>query len=208
MDARLEGAMASFADYAAPEMSLGLRFVFVNRAVTGPLLLRALAAKPSTNASIRTTTAPTIFHAGVKDNVLPASARASVNFRILPGDTSEDVLRHVQREIGDARVTAALRKDSLAEPSPTSSAESAAFMSIARAVRTAFGDAVVAPSLFLAATDSRHFAPVADDVYRFTAVKMTSEDIARVHGKNERISVASLADLVRFYEVLLRSASD
>ena len=52
-----------------------------------PLLLRALSGSPRSNATIRTTTAVTMVQGGVKENALPASARALVNFRILPGDT-------------------------------------------------------------------------------------------------------------------------
>ncbi|MGG6497305.1 UNVERIFIED_CONTAM: peptidase dimerization domain-containing protein, partial [Bacteroidetes bacterium 56_B9] len=59
----------------------------------------------STAASVRTTTALTVFNAGNKDNVLPANADATVNFRLLPGDTLETVLSHVKRTIADERVT-------------------------------------------------------------------------------------------------------
>jgi carboxypeptidase PM20D1 len=203
MQARLDGAMQSFGSYAAPEMPLGLRLVFANEWLTSPLLIGELGKRASTGASIRTTTALTMFQAGVKDNVLPATARATINFRILPGDTSRDVLTHIVRVVDDPRVQATLDTETLSEPSPTSSAESAAFIRIARTVRTVFPDAVVAPSLFLGATDSRHMVAVSDDTYRFLPVKMTDEDIARLHATNERVAVTALADAVRFYRELI-----
>ena len=77
-------------------MPFGQRVVFANLWLFAPLVEREMAKIPQTNAGIRTTTAPTIFAAGVKDNVLPATARAVVNFRILPGDTVDTVVEHVR----------------------------------------------------------------------------------------------------------------
>jgi carboxypeptidase PM20D1 len=57
----------------------------------------------------------------------------------------------------------------------------------------------------IAATDSRHFAPLSDHIYRFSPVRAKPEDLARFHGTNERIAVANLGELVRFYHQLLRN---
>ena len=82
-----------------------------------------------------------------------------------------------------------------------------AFALIARTVREVFPDAMVAPGLMLAASDARHFQPVADNAYRFMPIRFKSEDLARVHGTDERISAAQLADMVRFYHRLLHQAA-
>ena len=66
---------------------------------------------------------------------------------------------------------------------------------------------VVAPGLVVAGTDSRHFEGVADQVYRFMPIRFKREDLARVHGTDERISIAQLADMVRFYHRLLQQAA-
>jgi carboxypeptidase PM20D1 len=208
MPANLGGAMEEFARYVAPEMAFGLRFVFANAWITRPLLVRALAAAPATNASIRTTTAVTIFNAGVKDNVIPASAKATVNFRVLPGDTSETVLAHVRRVVDDERVQIAVDKASLSEPSPTSSSDSEAFRTLARSIREVFPGVIVAPSLFLGATDGRKYVPIAKDVYRFLPIKMNAEDLKRLHGKNERVGVPAFADAVRFYRCFARAMTE
>ena len=47
----------------------------------------------------------TVFRAGERDNVLPGVAQASINFRLLPGDRSADVLAHVRQVVGDLPVS-------------------------------------------------------------------------------------------------------
>ena len=203
MPARIDGATAEFFAWAAPEMRFGPRLALANTWVTGPLVRRMLAASPTLGASIRTTTAVTVFHAGVKDNVVPAKATATVNFRVLPGDTTADVLEHVKRVVDDERITATPQAGSRTEPSRVSRVDARGFGLLARTVREVFPGTVVAPSLVLGATDGRYYARVADDVYRFFPFRLRAEDIKRIHGKDERIAVTTLAEGVRFYRRFL-----
>ena len=57
----------------------------------GPVVRRQFLGAPATAAMLRTTTAVTMLRAGVKENVLPADAAAVVNFRIIPGESTESV---------------------------------------------------------------------------------------------------------------------
>jgi carboxypeptidase PM20D1 len=155
---------------------------------------------------MRTTTAMTILNAGNKENVLPGRAEAVVNFRILPGDTAETVAGHVTRAIADERIEVKPLGVSF-DPSSVSSPDAPAFALISRTVREVFPDAMVAPGLMLAASDARHFQPVADNAYRFMPIRFKSEDLARVHGTDERISATQLADMVRFYHRLLQQSA-
>ena len=202
----IRGATAMLFDHAGPEMPFGMRLVFANRWLFGPLLERRLAASPATDAALRTTTAATVFQAGTKDNVLPARARAVVNFRILPGDSVAGVLAHVRRTVDDARVRARV-VGFASEPSPVSGTETAGFRAVQRSIRQVFPDAVVAPYLVVGATDARHFHGLSPHVYRFLPVRVTSGDLARMHGTDERVSVAGYADAVRFYAQLLRNGA-
>ena len=76
---------------------------------------------------------------------------------------------------------------------------------IQQAVRSVFQDAVVAPGLMTAATDSRHMSLVSDAVYRFSPLRAKSEDLARFHGTDERLALSNYAEMIRFYHQLLRS---
>lgn len=64
-----------------------------------------MAENAVTRAMMRTTIAVTMFNAGIKDNVLPPSATAVVNFRPMPGDTPEVIIQHVKDAIQDDRIT-------------------------------------------------------------------------------------------------------
>ncbi len=208
MPPRLDGATAEFFAWAAPEMTFGNRIVLANTWVTWPLVSRIFAKAPALDASIRTTTAATIVKAGVKDNVVPRTASATVNFRVLPGDTTESVLEHVRRVIADPRVDIQPRQLTRTEPSRISKTTSRGFTTIATTLREVFPGTVVAPALFLGATDGRQYERVADDVYRFIPFRLVTSDLARIHGTDERVAVKDLADAVRFYRRLLRSLAE
>jgi carboxypeptidase PM20D1 len=204
--ARLRGATAALFDHVGPEMPFGMRLLFANRWLFGPLIERNLTRNPSTNAAVRTTTAATVFEGGTKDNVLPSRARAVVNFRILPGDSVAAVRKHVQDVIDDPDIAIAVLEPAT-EPSPVSPTDSAAWRLLARTTRQAFPDVVVAPYLVTGGTDARHFSPLTPNVYRFTPTRLDLEDLKRVHGTNERLSVANYGEMVQFYAQLVRNAA-
>ncbi|WP_281291528.1 M20 family peptidase [Myxococcus llanfairpwllgwyngyllgogerychwyrndrobwllllantysiliogogogochensis] len=206
MPTRLQGGSRELFTRVGPEMPFGMRLLFANLWLTEPLVVRRLTASPTTNAAVRTTTAVTVFEGGVKDNVLPASARAVVNFRILPGDSVEGVLSHVRATVDDSRVEVGTL-DFQSEPSPVSPTDSESWRELERSLRQVFPDVLVSPYLNVAATDSRHFVGLSDNVYRFFPAHLRREDLARIHGKDERIAVTAYADAVRFYAQYLRNAA-
>ncbi|HEY6929907.1 MAG TPA: M20 family peptidase [Thermoanaerobaculia bacterium] len=203
---RLEGVISNFFDYVGPEMPFGMRFFFANRWLFGPVIERKLEASPETDAAIRTTTAATMFEGSPKDNVLPARARAVVNFRILPGDDSRSVLEHVRRVVADPAVTVKSLEE-VNEPSSVSSTDSPGWIALQRTIHQVFPDAVVAPYLVLGATDARYYSSLSSSVYRFLPVRLTSSDLARLHGTDERISAAAYSEAVQFYGQLLRNTA-
>ena len=206
MQPRLNDASAAMLDRVGRNLALPQRIVMANLWVTRPLLLRMLSRSPTSNATIRTTTAPTVIQGSPKDNVLPIRARAIVNFRIIPGETPDDVLRHVRLTVDDPRVAIALN-GSPSPPSPVSSTSSASYLTLTRAIRALEPDAIVGPSLVIGATDSRHYAGYARDVYRFLPVPVGPEDLARIHGTNERIGVHDYGRAVAFMTRLIRDLS-
>ena len=199
----IRGVAREMFETIAPEMNGFQRVALSNLWLFGPLVQKQLEKGASTNAMLRTTTALTTFHAGNKDNVVPGEAEATVNFRLLPGDTRDAVMAHVREAAGDRFELQALPGS--AEPSPVSPTASSSYQLINRTVRSLFPGTIVAPGLMIGATDSRYFAAVSDHVYRFSPVRAGPQDLARFHGTNERISVANLGELVRFYHQLLRN---
>ena len=200
--ASLSGPAGMTIDAAGPETSLPIRVVFANRDLFEPLLLRIYEGVPSLAALSRTTTATTVLRGGESANVLPATADALVNFRLVPGDTPELVLRHVERvaeeAVGGGRIVCRLEPN--ANPaSHVSDPSSSEFRLVARTIREIDPEVVVAPGLSVVATDSRHYEGIARNVFRFLPVRFKSEDLKRIHGVNERLSTTSYVELVRFY---------
>jgi carboxypeptidase PM20D1 len=190
----------------APEMHGLNRLALSNLWLFEPLVRRQLAAAPSTNALLRTTAAITVIRGGNKENVLPETAEAWVNFRLLPGDTVRGVVDHVRRAVDDERVAIEVLPQS-SEASPVASQASDGYRLIARTVREMFPGVVVAPGLVIGGTDSRHMEEVAENVYRFSPVRARAEDLSRFHGTDERISIENYVEMIRFYETLIRHAA-
>lgn len=207
MPGGLKGVAGQMFQYVGPEMSFGKRMVFANLWLFRPLVERQLAAQPPTNAATRTTTAATIIEGGVKENVLPSKARAVVNFRILPGDSVQSVMEHVTRTINDPLVKVARYGEDANEPSAVSGTESSGYQALQRTIRQTFQGTVVAPSQVIAATDTRHYAALSDSIYRFVPMIVRSEDLKRVHGTDERISVENYAQCVGFYHQLILNSA-
>jgi carboxypeptidase PM20D1 len=179
------------------------RMLFANRWLFGPLVERQLEALPFASAMLRTTAAPTMLSGSPKVNVLPIEAVATVNFRIHPRDSVEDVVRHVAALVADEQVRVEALPGSPA--SAVADAGSEGFRLVADAVRAEFDEVVVAPGLLVAGTDSRHYGEIADNAFRFNPMIVTEAEVAGFHGTNERISVDGMIKGVRSYIRLLRS---
>ena len=205
MPRAIRGSTAAMFDYLGPELPFGQRLVMANRWLFGGLLASRFGATAYGNAMLRTTTAPTVFQAGVKENVLPSSATALVNFRILPGDSVASVLEHVREVLHDSRIDVGMR-ESASDPSVVTSVAAEPFQVLSRTIRQTIPDAVVIPRLVVGATASRYYAALTPDVLRFVGATVGKDDVDRVHGTDERIGVSDYVDVVRVYVQLLRNA--
>lgn len=206
LPARLDGAVAEMLSELGREMPLSSRIAMANLWLTRPLVIAQLSRSAATNATLRTTTAPTMIQGSPKENVLPIRAQAIVNFRIIPGETPETVMQHVRRVVDDPRVTITLAEPPT-PPSPVSRTTSAAYLALARDITVLEPSAIVAPSLVIGATDSRQYAGYARDVYRFLPMQIGPEDLDRVHGTNERVGVRDYARGVAFMTLLISDLS-
>jgi carboxypeptidase PM20D1 len=207
MPARLEGPTEELLNRIGPRFPLVQRAVFANLWLTRPLITRQLENSATTNAMVRTTTAPTIFQAGSKDNVLPSYARATINFRILPGDTIAAVVDHVQRVIDDDRVEVKPAGRFSAEPSAVSSSASSPFRALERSIRSIAPDVIVAPYLVVVVTDARHYSNLSQSIFRFLPLRLTSQDLERMHGINERVGVREYEMSIRIYRQIIADAT-
>ena len=203
---RLEGPTRTMLEALAPYMPFSRRLVLGNLWLTAPVMTRMLGSAPLGGALLHTTISPTMLDAGVKDNVLPPEATAVVNFRIRPGETVADVIAHVTAAVADTLVRVAPLDRVQVDPSPVSDVRSEAYQLIEETIRAmAPGVALpVVPYLVPGGTDAKHWSAHSDRVFRFLPVPLGDGDQARIHGVNERISVADYATAVGFFTGLLR----
>ncbi len=202
----LDEGMISFLHAIAPELPFAQRIALANLWLTAPLIKTQLGGDPATAAALHTTTAATIIDGGSKVNVLPQQTSVLINYRIHPRDNVEAVRERAIRLIDDERVT--VEAVGGREPSPSASIRSDGYAAIASSVANVFGPVPTAPFLTLQGTDTRHFIGLADNNYRFTPFIYRSDDLARIHGNNERVLIEDLTRGAAFYETLLREAAE
>ncbi len=193
----------SFLEAVADDMPFANRLVMKNLWLFKPLVMGAFEGDKQAQAGMRTTTAATMIKGGIKANVLPIDATAKVNFRILPGETPETVRARVIQTINDERVEVSFDGSGQTgmAPSPVSPTGGYGWQQLTAAIRDTAAPqrVIITPRLLVAATDTRHYRKITPNHYRFTYMQLAPSDLASIHGTNERISVETLNDTVRFY---------
>ena len=178
-----------------------------NQWLLGPLVKRQLAASPASAAAFHTTIAPTMLEGSPKENVLPQSATALINYRIAPWNRSADIMARAKSAVGDAKVELSWVKPPR-EPSRVSSTNSQGWKYIAAAARAgAPAEAVLAPYLVVGGTDGRNMESVSDDVYRFMPMSLSTEETAMIHGTNEHMTFDSFGRMITFYARLIATSA-
>lgn len=191
----------------SPQLPQTLKTAAANEWLFSPLINQQMGDDPLASALLRTTVAPTMLEGGPKENIIPGRAMARINFRLHPRDTSASIMARAKEAVKDIPGIALDWEAPPNEASPVSSSSSDSFALVAGMARTAAPEATVAPSLVLAATDSRYYAGVSENVYRFAPALFQLEDVASVHGKNERLSIDNLSRMIRGYAHLMAAGA-
>lgn len=204
--AKISPPLEGFLSYLGPEMPFVNKMAFANKDLFQSMIISVYESSPSGNALVRTTTAPTIFNSGVKDNIIPLSAKATLNFRVISGSSIKEVVAYVSSVIDDNRIR--IKEGNWnTEPSVVSDTESGGFKTIQKTIAQTYPEALVSPYLVVGATDARHFNDVSDHIYRFLPTKINSSNVKSFHGLNERIAVSEFESAIRFYVQLIRNSS-
>jgi len=190
---------------AAPHAGEPLATLFRRTSVSAPAVTAALSRLgPETNALVRTTAVVTRLEGSPGENVLATSARASVNVRLLTGDTLADVSVRLRRAVADPLVDIELRHGT--DPSPVSPWQGEAWRRLSRTVTDTLGaDIVALPYLQLGASDSRFYTGLTDAVYRFAPFHLSRAERDALHAPDERIRVDVWLRGIRFYRALIES---
>lgn len=183
------------------------KLAIANRWLFGGVILSKMGDNPASAAMLHTTIAPTMLVGSPKENVLPQTATALINYRIAPWDTSASVLAHTREAVKALPVSVDLNGGAMSEPSPVSSTNSPGWNLIAATIISERPGLTVSPYLVVAGTDSKHFTPISQDVYRFQALNFATADVKMIHGTNEHMTLDNLTSMIRFYARLVATAA-
>ena len=154
------------------------------------------------NALLRTTVAFTQMEGSSARNVIPTEAKMVANMRLNPADTVASALSYLKKAVGDETVEITALESQ--EPSRISQVGCAAWDTVSAAVAETWPGCIVTPYLMVQCSDSRHWGRISDRVYRFSAMDLTSQERASIHGNNEKIRLETIGKAVEFYIRLMK----
>jgi len=192
-----ESVKLLFNTVARHSESFAIKLIFANLWLLLPVV-KLIAKKTGGEffAMFKTTAAFTMMSGSRQINVLPPEAKVGINLRILTGETVESAVASIEKQINDSRVETKIVYGH--NPSTVSRTDEA-YDKVKEAILKTWSDAVVAPYLMTACTDSRSYHKICSNVYRFSPVHMSREEISSIHGNNESIGIDNLMDCVKFY---------
>ena len=180
------------------------RMIFANLWCFGWVLdLLGRTSGGEMNALLRTTVAFTQMEGSSARNVIPPEAKMVSNMRLNPADSVESALSYLRKTVGDHHVEITALESF--EPSRISRTDCEGWEKVSAAVAATWPGCIVSPYLMVQCSDSRHYGVISDKVYRFSAMDLTAEERATIHGNNERIRLDGLCKAVEFYIRLMKS---
>ena len=182
------------------------RLVTCNLKLLEPALTKAMSFIPPAASMLRTTFGITMASGSPQANVLPQRASVTVNFRMFPGQTVDDVLEHLHKVIKNKKVEINLLPG-WKNPSAVSPTDTRSFKVIEKICHSMDDKAVVAPYLVMGGTDACHYQAVCENIYRYSPFLVSTSLLLTTHGTNERIPVSVMEDAVKFFKRYIRLAS-
>lgn len=150
---------------------------------------KILARTPVFNAVLRAGISPTMASAGVRHNVIPAEAQATLNVRTLPGESLTRLLGDLRRAVGDPLVEIVPVDRGI--NAPASSHRSPMFKAISQAIAELRPGLVTVPYLSTGATDSARLRAAGIQAFGLLPFPLEPGDEARMHGHDERVAISA-----------------
>ena len=202
--AHLTPPVAEMFDTLGRYSSFVYKVIFANIKIFLPVLdIICKKSGGELNALMRTTVAFTQMSGSDASNVIPPTASMVSNIRLNPADSVDGAMEYIRKTVDNQNVTVECMHGM--EPSRISRTDCEGWDKVASAVASTWKGCIVSPYLMVQCSDSRHYGRISDRVYRFSAMDLTSEERATIHGNNERIRVETAHRAVEFYARLMRS---
>ena len=201
--AHIEGPAARMFDTLGRHSSFLYRMIFANLWCFGWVIdLLGKTSGGEMNALLRTTVAFTQMEGSSAPNVIPPEAKLVANMRLNPADSVESALAYLRKVVKNDNVE--ITALTASEPSRVSTTDCDGWEKVSAAVSETWRGCIVSPYLMVQCSDSRHWGRISDRVYRFSAMDLTAEERATIHGNNERIRLDTIAKAVEFYIRLMK----
>lgn len=180
------------------------KLVFSNLWLFGGLIDAFMCKKNGgeINALMRTTVAFTQAKGSSATNVIPPKASLVSNIRLNPVDNMDSALEYLKKTVKDENVKITVLNGM--NPSRISRTDCQGYDRVASAIASTWKGCIVSPYLMVQCSDSRHWGRISDRVYRFSAMDLTAEERATIHGHNERIRLDCACRAVEFYIRLIK----
>ena len=202
--AHITPPVAKMFDTLGRHSSFVYKMIFSNLWLFSPVLnMICKKSGGDLNALMRTTVAFTQADASKAPNVIPPQASMVSNMRLNPNDSIESALEYLKKTVDNDKIEINVIEGM--EPSRISRTDCEEWNVIARAVASTWKGCLVSPYLMVQCSDSRHWGVISDKVYRFSAMDLTSEERATIHGNNERIRIDCAMRAVEFYIRLMQN---
>lgn len=203
MKIRLTKTVDEFFDTIGRRMEFKMKIILANLWLTKPIFLKSLSNSPVTNAMIRTSITPTMSEGSPSENVLPQNAYINLNCRILQGETIDDVLDYLKKVANNSNFEFIYQKGK--NPSAISSTDCKAFDILKKSMKQVYNNLPITPYLVVGGTDSYFYEMVCDHIYRIGAFESNMEQIATLHGTNEKMRVDALEKGVNLFMNIIQN---
>ncbi len=192
-------------DSVARNCTYPVRLITCNLPVLYPLLLQVCKLIPPAACMTRTTTGITMAEGSPAANVLPQRAAITINFRAMPGTTTDDIVSHIKKVVRNKDIEVNVLNSK--EASKFSPIDSRSYKIIERICKSIEPKAIVAPFLVMGGTDACNYEPICENIYRYAPFKIDTSMLLCTHGTNERMPISAMGDALVFFKNYIRDVS-
>lgn len=183
------------------------RMIMCNLPILRPVIKAVMSSIGESASMVRTVTSVSQCEGSPAPNVLPQRPSITTNFRMLPGDTTDDVEAHIRKVIKNKDIE--IERFSRKEATKFSPTDSRAFNAIKKVEEGLHpGEVAVAPYLVMGGTDACFYEPVCDNVLRYAPFNVSLNLFLNTHATNERCPISALGEAVTFFREYIKLVSD
>jgi acetylornithine deacetylase/succinyl-diaminopimelate desuccinylase-like protein len=181
----------TLAKTSKPPMSTYYRDLVGNDPAKAKAADAVVSKDPLMHSLVRNTIAPTIINGGFRMNVIPGSAEATINLRMIPGSDPAQLIETLKKVVADTGIQFTLSTATYPRnaPSPTTTD---LYRALEKSAKAVFPGVEVTPYLFQAGTDAGAWRSKGVPVYGIYPYPIDDDELSRMHGNDEKVSIASL----------------